>query len=201
MIKTLINNWCALRIPMIGSAIIVMMISLLIFFASQYKNNQHLSLSNANALYNNARQKLHLSKLEQQNIVQYLPRYQQLLQVGFIGEERRQQWVEQLRQVRTQYHLFNIDFEIAQQQTYQYRLIAQEVSHEMHRSAMILKLDLLHEGDLVHLLTGLRENTSPFMVRDCEVLRMVDAEINTGAMEGNLKARCEIDWFTLKARS
>lgn len=199
--NTVINNWHALRIPMLSLTSVVVTCCSLMLVANQYKNNLDLSLEKAKTLYSNTQQKRQLSKLEQQHKERYLPEYQHLLQIGFIGDERRQQWLEQLRQVRAQHHLFHIDYEITPQHLYQPRFIADIENHEIYRSVMTLTFDLLHENDLVHLLTDLHNTTSPFMVRDCEVLRMVEPAINTDKTEGNLKARCEIDWLTLRAKS
>ena len=63
---------------------------------------------------------------------------------------------------------------------------------------MKLNLDMLHEGDLLTLLDGLQEQTTPFIVRDCEITRPIGTEINTKNIVANLKAVCEIDWLTLR---
>ncbi len=68
----------------------------------------------------------------------------------------------------------------------------------MNRSTMQLNLDMLHEGDLLNLLNGLKAQTAPFIVRECEMKRPVGAKINATNVVANLSAACEIDWLTLR---
>jgi hypothetical protein len=69
---------------------------------------------------------------------------------------------------------------------------------KLKRSVMNLKLDMLHEGDLLVLLDGLHEQTTPFIVRECEIQRPVGAVVNAKNMVPNMQANCEIDWLTLR---
>jgi hypothetical protein len=57
---------------------------------------------------------------------------------------------------------------------------------------------MLHEGDLLALLDGLHEQTTPFIVRECEIKRPVGAVVNAKNMVSNMQANCEIDWLTLR---
>jgi hypothetical protein len=52
--------------------------------------------------------------------------------------------------------------------------------------------------DFIHLISGLREGMSPFMVRDCEITLASNTEMNQQAIQENLTARCEIDWLTIQ---
>lgn len=177
---------------------VVLLIILFVGSAYQYNLQQKTALQQASSAYNAAQQKLQLAQQKQTERLQYFPQYQHWLAVGFVGEERRQQWLERLRQVREQYDLFDIDYDIGKQQVYQPGFIAKVEHQGLYRSVMTLKLGLLHEGDLLHLLAGLRQNTSPFIVRDCEVLRVADTQIKLDTLHENLKAQCEIDWLTFK---
>ena len=193
-------NLCrTLSLPLIGLVIIVITICLLVGFASIYKSNQYSLLKRAEIAHSNARERLQLSKQEQHNIEQYLPHYQRLLQTGFIGEEQRHAWIARLHQVGMQHQLFNIDYKIGQQTAYDSKLMLG--GYKMHRSAMTLRWGLLHEDDFIHLLSGLREGISPFIVRDCEIAQAPEAEINSQRLQENLIASCVIDWLTLRDAS
>jgi hypothetical protein len=192
------NDWRKLRFPILGLGLTMILVGLLASFAEQYSTSKELALISEQSLYSKARQKFESSGLEKETIIQYLPQYNNLLAQGFIGEERRIEWIERLRQIHSQYNLFSIDYSIGQQEKYKPSFITNMGNHVMHRSVMELKLDMLHEGDLVHLLTDLHEKTPPFLVRDCEITRPIGAEINTKKVAPNLKAICEIDWITLR---
>lgn len=198
MIKALINHRRALHLPIIGMGIVLSVVCLLIGAAHHYRSNQTILLDKARSDYNATRKQLQLSKQAQHDIKQYLPTYQYLLQTGFIGQERRHEWVERLQQVSTHYQLFSVSYKVSPQATYHPSFISNLEAYEIYRSIMTLEWGLLHEKDFIDLLSGLREKAPPFMVRDCEIALASDAEINNQAMQKNLVARCIIDWITLQ---
>ncbi len=198
LIHLMINHWRALPRPIIGLGICLVTVCLLIGFASHYQRNQGALLNDARAAYDHAQEKLQLSKQEQQDIEQYLPHYQRLLQTGFIGEEQRHLWIARLHHVGVQHQLFTIDYKIGPQTAYDSKLILNLRNYKMQRSVMTLRWDLLHEEDFIHLVTDLREGTSPFMVRDCEIAQASDIEMNGQRVQKNLTANCAIDWLTIQ---
>lgn len=192
------SDWKVLRNPIIMLGAAMILVGLLASFADQYKEKQQQALLEQQREYQQARNKLQSSGQEKETIIKYLPEYNHLLDVGFIGEERRIEWIERLRQIHGQYNLFSIDYNIGQQERYQPEYISNMGNHILNRSVMELKLDMLHEGDLINLLRDLHINTPPFMVRDCEITRPIGADIDVNQLKANLRARCEIDWLTLR---
>ena len=192
------QDWGKLRNPILGLGMALVLVGLLITFADQYRQKNELALQTQQNLLNQARQKYQSSGLEKETITQYLPIYNELLASGFIGEERRIEWIESLRKVHAQNKLFSIDYSIGLQENYKPSFLPNLGNFKLHRSVMKLNLDMLHEGDLLALLDGLQEQTTPFIVRDCEITRPIGAVINTKNISANLKAACEIDWLTLR---
>lgn len=192
------QDWLKLRNPILALGAALVLIGLLISFADQYRQKNALALQAQQSLLNQARQKYQSSGLEKETITQYLPIYNNLLASGFIGEERRIEWIENLRQIHAQHKLFNIDYSIGLQENYKPSFILNLGNFKLNRSVMKLNLDMLHEGDLLALLDGLQEQTTSFIVRDCEITRPIGAVINTKNISANLKAVCEIDWLTLR---
>lgn len=192
------KDWRKLRFPIIALGLAMIGVGLLASYADQYRTKKEAAMLSEEGLYRQARQKFESSGLEKETIIKYLPEYNELLSKGFIGEERRIEWIERLRQIHGQYNLFSIDYSIGQQEKYKPSFVQNIGSHVMNRSVMELRLDMLHEGDLINLLEDLHENTPPFMVRDCEITRPIGAEVNTKKVVANLKAACEIDWITLR---
>ncbi len=192
------KDWRQLRYPILGLGLAMIAVGLLASFADQYRTKEEQALLIEQGQYNQARQKFESSGQEKETIIQYLPEYNRLLAQGFIGEERRIEWIERLRQIHGQYNLFSIDYSIGQQEKYRPSFITNTGNHTINRSVMELKLDMLHEGDLVHLVEDLHEDTPPFLVRECEITRPIGADINSKKMTANLKAVCEIDWITLR---
>ncbi len=192
------QDWRKLRNPIIGLGAALILVGLLVSFADQYRIKNETALTTQQNMLNQARQKFQSSGIEKETIIQYLPAYNDLLASGFVGEERRIEWIETLRQIHAQHKLFSIDYSIGLQENYKPTFVPNLGNFTLHRSVMSLKLDMLHEGDLLALLDGLREQTTPFIVRDCEIKRPVGAAVNLKNVASNMQANCEIDWLTLR---
>ena len=192
------QDWRKLRLPIVGLGAALILVGVLVSFADQYRLKNELALQTQQNSLNQARQKYQSSGLEKETIIQYLPVYNELLASGFIGEEHRIEWIEALRQIHAQYKLFSIDYSIGLQENYKPSFLPNLGNFTLHRSIMSLKLDMLHEGDLLALLDGLHEQTTPYIVRDCEIKRPISAVVNTKTIAANMQANCEIDWLTLR---
>jgi hypothetical protein len=192
------QDWRKLRFPVIGLGAALILMAGLIGYADQYRKENETALQTQQNALNAARQKYQSSGLEKETIVQYLPVYNQLLGTGYIGEEHRIEWIETLRQIHAEHKLFSIDYSIGLQENYKPSFILNLGNFTLHRSVMSLKLDMLHEGDLLALLDGLREQTTPYIVRDCEIKRPVGAAVNIKNIAANMQANCEVDWLTLR---
>ena len=192
------QDWRKLQTPILALGGALVLVGLLASLADQYRTKNEAALQTQQNLLSGARNKFQSSGQEKETIIQYLPIYNDLLAKGFIGEERRIEWIEQLRQLHAQHKLFSIDYQIGLQENYKPSFITNMGSFVLHRSSMKLNMDMLHEGDLLNLLDGLHEQATPFIVRDCEIKRPIGALVNTKNLSANLKAVCEIDWLTLR---
>ena len=192
------QDWRKLRYPIIGLGAALILVGLLVSFADQYRTKNETALQTQQNLLNQARQKFQSSGLEKEMIMQYLPAYNDLLASGFIGEERRIEWIETLRNIHAQHKLFSIDYSIGLQENYKPSFLPNLGNFRLNRSVMSLKLDMLHEGDMLAIIDGLNEQTTPFIVRDCEIKRPIGALVNVKSVAANMQASCEIDWLTLR---
>lgn len=192
------QDWQRLQPPLLGMGLALVLLGLLAFYAEAYESEQAAALQVQQAEFNQARQKYMSSGQERETIAQYLPLYQALISQGFVGEEQRIEWIAQLRQLHLQHKLFSIQYQIGEQETISPSYLPSMGSFSLHRSIMKLDMDLLHEEDLLTLLNGLRQQTAPFIVRECEINRPIGSKINTTLLTNNAKARCEIDWITLR---
>ena len=193
------KDWQALQSPLlILAAVTAAVISL--FSAAQYFNtNQEQALQNQQNQLNAARQRYQSSGAEKAMITEYLPRYQALISKGFVGEERRIEWVEALREQHKNHKLFGIKYSISHQEKYTPVFAANPGGFTLNRSVMKLDLDMLHEGDLLQLTESLtNKNTAPFILRDCEIARLNPGSPISNQLIANLHAQCELDWLTLR---
>lgn len=192
------QDWKKLQFPLVILFLVLAVVSTLIWFAHDYMTQQEQALQVQKSQLGQARSKYQASGLEKQTIIENLPKYQQLINQGFVGEERRIEWVEALRKTHQQYKLFSIDYQIGQQEDYKASFLPNVGAFTLHRSVMKLDFPMLHEGDLLSLVDGLiSHQTTTFIVRDCTMSRE-NKTVNLQTLTPSLQTKCEIDWLTLR---
>ncbi len=195
------QDWRKLQNPLLILGLVLVTLAGSLWFANAYMVKKALVLQSQKDQLAQARSKYQASGLEKQTIIEDLPKYQQLINRGFIGEERRIEWVEALRKTHQQYKLFSIDYSIGQQELYKASFLPNVGSFTLHRSVMKLDFPMLHEGDILSLVDGLRSyQTTPFILRDCIMTRQ-NKVVSVKTLIPNVKAKCEVDWLTLREPS
>jgi hypothetical protein len=190
------QDWRKLRNPLIGMGLALMLMALLVAYAAQRKQQEHSQLETQKSQLNQAHQHYQTSGMEKDTIVKYLPLYQQLITRGFIGEERRIEWVDDLRTIDQQNKLFQINYSIGAQEQYKPNFTLNTGPFTLHRSIMKIELSMLHEGDLLTMIDALlARDATPFMLRECVITRLADSARNK--LAPNLLANCELDWITI----
>jgi len=193
------NDWKKLQTPLVVLGVVIAVVVACIVFAQQYKTEQELALLNQQNQLNAARQRYQSSGLEKEVITAYLPQYQTLINKGFVGEERRIEWVESLREQHKNHKLFGIKYSIKQQEKYTPAFVPNQGGFTLNRSVMQFELDMLHEGDLLQLTESLsKANVAELMLRDCEITRLNESGALSSQLIANLHAQCELDWLTLR---
>ncbi|GAA5170215.1 hypothetical protein [Viridibacterium curvum] len=130
---------------------------------------------------------------EEQLIRQTINRFERLGASGIIGTERRLDWADEMRNIRTRLRLPALEFELEPRRP----LSKADDSGErftLAASQMQLHASLLHEGDLFDLMAALRTPTSALVVpRQCSLTPVTDK----ASPQTNLRAECTLDWLTL----
>ncbi len=140
---------------------------------------------------------------EEKIIEQYLPLYRDLESKGIIGQERRLDWIDTLRQASQRVELPTLRYVIDSQSVYEPEFLDQGGKFQIYSSNMQLDLGLLHEGDLDTLFTDLDANaTGLYTVSECDLSRNHrQREFVKRADATNLRANCGLRWLTIKQRS
>ena len=138
--------------------------------------------------------KLANARNEEQELLDKFARYQSIVARGYIGSERRLDWVEQIRKIKTNRKLLDVFYELEPQQV----LDATNASgFDFMVSSMRLQMQLLHEEDLLNFLADLREGFRAYTaVKTCTVTRLTRQGSSV-----QLAADCTLDWVTLRERS
>ena len=156
------------------------------------------SFRQAQAQQQDARARLARIGDEEAVIRRQIGRYQEIAARGHLGRERRLEWIEAIARIVAHRRLRDPDYELSPQ-----RPLADGVlpgSHDVLASTMKLRLELLHEEDLLGFLGDLADKVPAVVqVRSCHVERLPpgSAERGSGA---RLRADCVIDWVTLRER-
>ena len=122
--------------------------------------------------------------------------FNKLQERGIIGGEQRLEWVELLKEIQDRRHLVELQYEILPQ-----RLLDGKAASNFafHASTMKLQLQLLHEEDLMRLISDLRSQAKALIrVRSCDLARLPASADEHRDGRANLSAKCEIDWLTLR---
>ena len=144
--------------------------------------------------------KLSRATEEEREIREKLVDYRRLLDRGVIGDERRLEWVETIGQIKNDHKLFEIKYQIEPQRTLDLPGITPNSEVEFRVSTLKVDMQLLHEGDLMTFLDGLRRNLkSHVLARSCSVQRM-DRSGSDRGVAPRLRAECAIDLVTIKDR-
>lgn len=128
---------------------------------------------------------------EEREIRQKLARYEELIKRGYVGPEHRLEWVARIREIKERRKLLAVQYELSPQSSVGN---ADAGGYELRSSSMKLRMQLLHEDDLLNFLADLKGSVQAYIrVRSCDVERLSGDRQITAAQ---LKAECLIDWIT-----
>ncbi|HUY03513.1 MAG TPA: hypothetical protein VMV33_09525 [Rhodocyclaceae bacterium] len=185
----LIRGRLVLAVTLALLGLSLMLVSLGLVQAARQSHDQAL------AQRQEAQRRLAEMRDEEQAIGPRLARYGELQKRGYLGQEDRLSWVEQIRRIQAQRGLSALRFELAPQQP----IDRGDAGIELLSSKMKLELQLLHEEDLLGFLADLRAAASAYTrLRSCRLERLPDGDRSEGAT-AQLVATCSIDWITVGA--
>lgn len=137
---------------------------------------------------------------ERDTIVKYVDRYRELVRLGFAGDEQRINWLDALRSVNAGVGLFGISYQIGVQHPYAHAGELDPGGVAIFESIMELDMGLLHEGDLLRFLDGLRaQRVGLFQIRDCSLTRSERSENLRN--QASIAAKCNLSWLTARPGS
>jgi len=136
-------------------------------------------------------------------IDEYEKTYLRLVNHGVIGEEDRLSWFETIQSTSEDRSMRSVRYSVSSQSQFSEREVDKYFKGlDLYRSVMTMDVKMSHEGDLFALLNGLRKDANGmYMVDQCDVERLdLDASDETGTRLDNMKAYCELSWYTIRAR-
>lgn len=133
-------------------------------------------------------------RVEEEEIKNRAALFLQLQEKGILGEEKRLDWTETLRDIQHRMRLPDMTYEFAPQKALEGNGGG---DYAFYSSSMKLYLRLLHEEDLLNFLDKVqREAKAMVLTRSCKVARQPATGPTTSFAQ--LSAECELDWVTAK---
>lgn len=187
----------ALRNPLLVLLFVLLLAAAMIYSTEQVKDSAQRQLAQQEERLKEARTRLQKSGDEKDIIVRYRDAFRALERAGFVGEEKRINWLDGLRLTNQQADLFGVDYEISAQKKYRHAAALEPGQAQLYESTMRLRFRLLHEEDLLRFFALLsRQNVGIFHLDQCDVRRIDTRGIIR--YQPNLSVDCELSWITAK---
>ncbi|MEO8163773.1 MAG: hypothetical protein ABI619_00120 [Betaproteobacteria bacterium] len=191
------KDFAALKYPVLILGITIAVSIALVKLTSDQRVHAENQSRNLLLTLQEARSRYHRSGDERENILRYLPAYQQLVEQGFVGTERRISWLEALRIANEQAGSLGVTYQLEPQKPFLLMSLDNPVSKNLQHSRMKLTIGLLHEGTLMEFFRSLAaQQPGLFMLTGCALDRASGLE-SPAPRQANLSAQCELSWLTI----
>lgn len=185
----------ALRGPLLLLIAVLAMAAGAIYYTNLLRQQAQTALSKQQILLRDAQARMRRSGDEEAIITQYVDKYRQLQQSGFIGNEQRINWIDALRIANERTDLFGVTYGVEAQQPYPHAAELNPGQFTIRQSVMKLEFRLLHALDLLRFFDALRaQNNGLFHLDQCTLRR---TELTTVIRyQPNIAANCQLTWIT-----
>ena len=184
------------------SVVLVSMLSV-VTISDMFKSNANDKNKLASSEMRKWRNKIDEANRNNQILVQHEDTFKTLEAESIIGDENRLSWVEVVQKVADSRGIASVKYNIASQALLDKKLIAKKYQDiDVFKSVMSIEMKFIHEGDLFVMLNALRDEAKGLMtVGKCDV-ELINKDVNEGIIgqdtTDNMRAYCELSWYTLK---
>lgn len=175
-------------------AICLTIAALMIFSSRYYLHQQEQNRQLAQLELTQAHEKYSEATTERNNIRDYRQQYLRLVELGFVGEEKRLDLIELIRTTQETSRLMPITYTLAPQQTVEIdpSIFTSELT--LHASKLVLNMGILHELDIFTLMKSLRSQFT-LSPQSC-LLKASDVVIDT-VLAPKLQVECSLYLLTM----
>ena len=167
----------------------------------QLKKSSEKSFKEVSAARRDIQTKLARASEEQQELRDKIGRFQALKARGYIGPERRLDWIETIDRIKAARRIIKLGYEFAPQRPVDASVLPGGSSaggFDIMSSQMRLHLQLLHEGELLAFLADLRKAVQAVVqVRSCAIDR-IPADAANRSNNAQLQVECTLEWISLR---
>lgn len=185
-----------MRWHLLAAAVMAALAGGLILWSQAAEQGADQERAEAQARYNQIDNQLRQVRIEEQRIKNESDLFLRLKDRGVVGDERRLEWTETLRELQQEMRLPQMNYEFAPQKD----LEDGGRDNLFRQSPMKLHLQLLHEEDLLNFLGRLQQRAQALIVtRSCTLTRLPATATERKDTLAQLDADCQLDWVTLRA--
>lgn len=189
-----------LLLPLLLSAVLLASGAALIWWVKAELTKSKAQLAAVRTERSQSRERLARISDEEREVKEKMEIYQRLAGAGILGEERRLEWADAIKRIRTSRELLDLRYRIDPR-----RVIAtvpgKPANVDFFASSMRVELALLHERDLLNFLADLREARNQYTaVQHCIIARTGTA-VAVASLAPRLRAQCEINLITILDRA
>ena len=182
-----------LRWHLLAALAAVLAGGLLAWWSTQVQVRARQELQQTEGRAKAAETRLQQVRSEEEEIRGKAALFVKLRDAGIIGPERRLDWTELLASQQQQQRLPGLDYEFSPQTPLD---ATANGGYGYYKSTMKLRLQLLHEEDLLRFISALEQRASALVVtRSCKLNRLPTP---AGSAVTQLNADCELDWITAR---
>ena len=152
------------------------------------------------------RNKIEEANKNNQILVKHENTFKQLKDNSVIGDENRLSWVEVVQKTAQSRGMASVKYSISNQVLQDKKSLDKRYKGiDVFKSTMSLDMKFMHEGDLFAMLNALRSHAQGLSVVDrcdVELINKSDLqELSAEMARENMRAYCELSWYTLKKAS
>ena len=136
-------------------------------------------------------------RTEEQEIKARTQQFQKMELAGMIGQEKRLEWTELLRDLQRQLRMPGMNYEFGPQDPL---VSVCDAGYAFHSSQLKIQLRVLHEEDLLNFVGQLQKEAKALVVlRGCKLSRLPGGSTARDATQ--LVGECTMEWITLRRAS
>lgn len=185
-----------LALPLVAFIVLLIAGAWLVFWVQDKRAAEERVLAAARLERTQAKDRLMRIAEEEREVREKLKVYQQLKELGILGEEQRLEWADAMSRIRAELELPDLRYRVERQRSL-VSLPAKPGTVDFFASTMRVDLALLHEGDLFAFLWAMRASGKAYYaVRRCVVTR-TGQPASVASLAPRLRAGCEIDLITI----
>ncbi|MBL8429841.1 MAG: hypothetical protein JNJ95_08135 [Dechloromonas sp.] len=184
-----------LGLPLLATVVMFVVAGLLAWVSHIDSSKAERERNAAEAARNQIEQRLRQVRTEEQDIRERMQLLKQLQDAGIVGDEKRLDWMEMLRDTQRELRLPGMSYEFGAQTSVDK---GNDTQHTWFSSPMRLQLRLLHEEDLLNYLARIQNKARAMVIVSSCRLAPTPSQAEGREVMSQLGAECEMQWLTAR---